>query len=398
LGRSFLLRPALAGRLGSVTGSARAEPPFRFPEGRYGKAELRYVNDIPLLGVEGTPEEIGEAVGLLALGPGRRVARYPEDLLRAFWLGPLRWPIVRVGHWLARRFPDDYRREMEAMYVAADLDPDRAVLNNTFYDVKKTLFCSALLIAAGRSDGAGPLLGRNLDYPPLGYAHEFGLVTVYRPGGARHAFASVGFPGTVGCLSGMNDAGLTVAVMEAYQVRRGNRRLDLSGMPFALCFRRLLEQCSSIAEARAALEAIRRIGLNSLVVADRDEVAVFELTPDRVVVRRPANDVCVCTNHFCTRELRPLVTLNMFNTLSHFATLRRHTRERGKFGVADLHAALHAVCDPEITLQTMVFEPRNLRLHLAIGALPASAGELKTVDLGPFLFKNRSTSRPAAAA
>lgn len=386
MGRSLLLRPALARRFDPATGGPRAETPFRFPEGRYGTAELHYVNGIPLLNVGGTPEEIGKAVGVLALDPGRRIARYPEDLLRAFWLGPLRWPILQIGHGLARRFPDDYRREMEAMYVAADLDLDRAVLNNTFYDVKKVLFCSALLVGSGRSTEAGPLLGRNLDYPPLGYAHEFSLVTAYRPAGARHAFCSVGFPGTVGCLSGMNDVGLTVAVMEAYQVRRGNRRLDLSGMPFALCFRRLLEQCSSIAEAWDALDEMRRTGLNSLVVADRDEVAVFELTPDRVVVRRPANDVCVCTNHFCTRELRPLVTLNMFNTLRHHATLRRVARVRRTIGVADLHAALHSVCDPEITLQTMVFEPRKLRLHLAIGMLPASAGKIRTVDLAPFML------------
>ena len=51
----------------------------------------------------------------------------------------------------------------------------------------------------------------------------------------------------VGCFSGMNDAGLTVAVMEAYQV------------PFALCLRRLLEQCSSIEEARALLNGIQPV-------------------------------------------------------------------------------------------------------------------------------------------
>ncbi len=184
------------------------------------------------------------------------------------------------------------------MYAAAGLDHDRAVLNNTFYDVKKVLLCSALLVGAGRSTEAGPLLGRNLDYPPLGYAHEFSLVSVYRPNGAHLALASVGFPGAVSCLSGMNAAGLTVAVMEAYQMRRGNRRFDLSGTPFALCVRRLLEQCSSIGEALTELSGMRRTGLNSLVVADRNEVAVFELTADRVVVCLPANDVCVCTNQF----------------------------------------------------------------------------------------------------
>ena len=276
MSRVMLLHPVLAGRLGARVGPA---PPggqaFRFPEGRHGRAELRFVNGVPLLTVQGTPEAIGEAVGRLALAPGRRMADYPDDLLRTFWLRALRRPILQFGRGLVRRLPDDYRREMEAMYAAAGLDRDRAVLNNTFYDVKKIAFCSALLVTAERSTAGGPLLGRNLDYPPLGYANDYSLVTVYRPGGARHAFASVGFPGLVGCLSGMNDAGLANAVMETYQVRPGNRRLNLGGMPFALCFRRLLEQCSSVEEAAEALSGMKRIGLNSLVVADRDGVAAF---------------------------------------------------------------------------------------------------------------------------
>ena len=189
----------------------------------------------------------------------------------------------------------------------------------------------------------------------------------------------------VGCLSGMNDAGLTVAVMEAYQVRRGNKWLSPSGTPFALCFRRLLEECSSIGDACALLSGMRRIGLNSLVVADRNDVAVFEITPDRVVVRPARDGVCVCTNHFCSEELRPLITLNMFNTLTHHAALELATRKRRAFAVPDIHAALHEMCDDEITLQTMVFEPRALRLHLAIGEIPASAGELKAIELRPYL-------------
>jgi hypothetical protein len=133
------------------------------------------------------------------------------------------------------------------------------------------------------------------------------------------------------------------------------------------------------------LSGMKRIGLNSLVVADRSGVAVFEITPDRVVVRPAGDGVCVCTNHFCTEDLRPRVTLNLFKTVTHYAALERAARERDTFGVADLHAALHAVSDEDITLQTMVFEPRRLRLHLAIGRIPASAGELKPLDLGPFL-------------
>ena len=90
------------------------------------------------------------------------------------------------------------------------------------------VLCSALMVDAGRSETGGPLLGRNLDYPSLGYIHEYSLVTVYRPRG-KHAFVSIGFPGLVGCLSGMNDAGLTVGVLEVFAAREGEGRFDPEG-------------------------------------------------------------------------------------------------------------------------------------------------------------------------
>ena len=48
---------------------ARAAEPFRYPEAKHGKGELRYVNGIPVLTVRGRPEEIGEQVGVLGLRP-----------------------------------------------------------------------------------------------------------------------------------------------------------------------------------------------------------------------------------------------------------------------------------------------------------------------------------------
>jgi hypothetical protein len=370
---------------GLALSSAWAAPPFRYPERRYGDAWLRYINGIPVLAVAGTPEQIGRAAGVLALRPGRRMAGYPDDLLRAFHLRPLRDPLLLGGWHLLRRFPADYRAELQAMYAAAGLDLDLAVLNNTFYDLKKIVLCSALLVEGQRSSTGGPLLGRNLEYPLLGYAHQYSLVTLCRPHRARHAFASVGFPGMVGCLSGMNDAGLAVAVLEVYQVRLGQRSFDLSGMPFALCFRRLLEECSSIEEALPLLKTMRRTGLNNLVVADRAGVAVFEITPERVVVRRSRGGTCVCTNHFCSPELQPLVRINLFDSNEHFQTLEKVAGLQRQLGAAEVQLGLHAVCDPEMTMQTMVFEPQRLRLHLAIGAVPASAGTMRLLELGRLL-------------
>ena len=42
-----------------------------YPEAKHGKGELRIINEIPVLVVEGTPEEMGEQFGYLAAIPAK---------------------------------------------------------------------------------------------------------------------------------------------------------------------------------------------------------------------------------------------------------------------------------------------------------------------------------------
>jgi hypothetical protein len=371
--------------LAAVETSPVSADPFRYPEAVHGKGDLKYVNGLPVLSVAGTPEEIGEAIGVLAVRPARRMLDYPEDLLRHFHLHLLWRPIVSEGNRMVEHFPEDYRRELEAMVRGGAVERDPVVAGNTLFDLKKLLACSALLVEAGRSDTHGPLLGRNLDYPSLGYAHEYSLVTIYRSAAPKHAFASVGFPGLVGCLSGMNDAGLAVAILEVFQIKLGEKKYDPCGTPYALCYRRLLEECTTIEEARQLLEKMQRTTITNLAVADRNGVAVFEVSPGRVVVRRPQQGACACTNHFCSAELGAKVPINLFWTIDRYQILDKAVKQAGKLGVEDLHHNLDAVAAPTETLQTMVFEPAALRLHLAIGTCPSSAAELRLLELAPLL-------------
>jgi hypothetical protein len=369
--------------------SVRAEPPFRYPEGRCETGELVYRNGLPVLTVWGTPEEMGTAVGTLALRPGMRIAGYPEDLLRHYHGQALLPSFTRAARKMIRHFPADARAEMAAMAESSGADADRMALGNTLFDLKKFFACSALLVEAERSTTGGPLLARNLDYPTLGYAQDYSLVTVYHPADGRHAFASVGFPGLFGCLSGMNDAGLAVAVLEVFQLRPGVKRFDREGLPYAVCYRRVLEECATIDEAKALLESLHRASITNLVLADRSGVAVFEVSPRAVHVRPARQGACACTNHFLSDDLRPLIPLNLFHTLDRFRTLQKTARPGGQLGPTDLQRALHEARIENSTMQTMVFEPAALRLHLAIGACPSSAAEMKRLDLGPLLRAKR---------
>jgi predicted choloylglycine hydrolase len=324
--------------------------------------------------------------------PAPRMTAYPEDLLRHFCASWLRGPLAWAGERMIRRLDAELQEEMQALIKASGVDRRQVVVGNTLFDLKKILACSAFLVEAARSTTAAPLLGRNLDYPSRGYAQDYSLVTVYRPRGKR-AFVSIGFPGLLGCLSGMNESGLCLGVLEVFQSRLFTRRLDLGGTPYAVCFRKLLQECDTVEQAQALLEKMRRTTVFNLAIADRNRAAVFENTSRRVRVREASAGAVVCTNHFCLRELRPGFSFNVYKTFDRHAVLRKLERRRERFGPADLHAALHAANQGDHTLQTMVFEPAALRLHLAVGQVPSSAGPLRSLDLGPLLAGEKPAAR-----
>jgi hypothetical protein len=350
---------------------------FRYPEAKHGKGSLKYLNGLPVLTLEGTPEEIGEQEGVLAIKPGVRMLKYPRELLKAHGV-EVAWPlIVRTGNAMYPHFPEEFRKELEAAAKAAHVDKQLVVVGNTMFDIKKFVACSTLAVDAERSATKQLLLGRNLDFPTLDYLQHYTLVEVCRPEG-KHPFVSVGFPGMLGCLSGMNDAGLTVAVLEVYATADDSARLDPKGVPYALCFRRLLEDCTTIDEAEKALKEMRRTTMVNLAVCDRNGSAVFEITPKTVNRRSGENGICACTNHFRTKGLALSLECGRYETLEK-------CQEKKKIGLLDMAKLLNAVNQGGDTLQTMIFEPATLQLHLAFGTCPSSGMPMKELDLKPLL-------------
>jgi hypothetical protein len=364
-----------------VTGTAAAAQPFRYTEGKYGKGQLKYVNGLPVLVVEGTPEEMGEQIGKLTAKPLERLLGFSRLFLKARGWDSA-WPVlVKMSKSMWPQFPARHRRELDALIKSSRLSHDLAVVGNTLPDIKKIGGCAALLVEAKRSATKHLLFGRNLDYPTLGFLQEYSLVTVYRPKG-KHAFASIGFPGLIGCITGMNDAGVVLATLEIYSSRDGAPSLDPKGVPYTLGYRRILEECTTIKQAVKLLRSIKRTTLNSLAICDKTGAAVLEITPKSVVVRRSEQGVCCCTNHFCTKAL--CTTERCWRL-----PILEKTRRLKKIDVAAVAKKLDAVNQGRLTLQTMVFEPAALRLHLAIGKCPASKLPLKRLELGPYLKKKK---------
>ena len=179
-----------------------------------------------------------------------------------------------------------HRDELQSFAAKAGISLDLLTVANTIMDLYRGGFaCSSLMVEPGKSQTGGMLFGRNLDFYSLGSARS--LRTDHRPSaaGARHAFATIGFPGVAGCISGMNDAGLAMAVHEVNASADGAPLLNPKGMPYALAFRRILEECETIEEAEKLLSKTERSTILSLAVCDRRQL---RRAGDHAEERRPA--------------------------------------------------------------------------------------------------------------
>jgi predicted choloylglycine hydrolase len=180
----------------------------------------------------------------------------------------------------------------------------------------------------------------------------------------------------------MNDAGLALAVHEVFFARDRSLMFDPHGVPYLLAFRRILEECATVEEAEQLLRSIPRTTRLNLAVCDRRCGAVVEFTPKTLVVRRGEDGICACANHFCSEELATLAFQFRYRRLLQIASLARISLE-------DVAAKMHDVNLGRLTIQTMVFEPAPLVVHLAFGALPASGLPLKRLELAPLFAADR---------
>ena len=362
--------------LGSVGSAAE---PFRFPEGRYDKGELRYINGIPVLTAVGSPEEIGAQIGVLALKPSSALVTHFRDYLKKKGLDSISPLIFAASEGLYRRFPAQYRREVEAMVKASGADRDLIVLGNTAFDLEQILLgCSGLIVSPGRSATGGTLYGRNCDFPFKDMIEEYSLVIVYRPTG-RKAFAMVTFPGVLASNCGMNQDGLTLGANTVARSGDGAPAFNPEGMPYSVAAREVMETCGSVEDFDRWIRGHTRTSRGLLLACDQKQQRVYEITTKNIGVRESADGLVYCTNHYL---LAPMAVANV--KCRRYDTLAK-SKEIKQLSVDDVARLMHAVNQGNHTIQTMVFEPAVLVLHLSIGAGPTSARPLKKVDLKPLL-------------
>ncbi|MBU0755449.1 MAG: hypothetical protein KJ645_09950 [Planctomycetes bacterium] len=345
-----------------------------FKPGKLGACHLETVQDTPVLTLCGDPETMGKAQGTLLREEGAVLIRsflQPASLLSGGMEHLKKQAMKMEPH-----IPLRYRKELKAMAEAANQEYAVVLTGCAFNDVYRMGGCSTLAVSKEAAKGGEPFLARNLDFFPMGVLDKYGLIALYQPEG-YYGFVNVSWPCLNGVLSGMNEKGLCCAVME---VRTGRHSID--GMPSMYLFRRVMEEAATVEEACKILEEAKKVASNNLTLLDAGGASVVaEMGPGYCVFRKPEQGMVFATNHHRS-GIKPEPSCPRYEALAAFCN-----KEKGRIDVETLQKVLHEVNQGMISVQSMVFEPGSIKLHLAMGKLPATQGEFKT-----FSFKEHFLS------
>jgi hypothetical protein len=324
-------------------------------------------NPVRIIEMRGNGTDLGQAHGM-ALGPA--IHALDDHYLGQMLPDPLSRSLADMAAMtFESKLRPEHLQEIRALAAATHMNEGEVMLANCFLDLLPMVACSTMTLPADAAPDHIARFARNLDFDSLDIADKNSVVLVYHPTD-RYAFATIGWPGMIGALSGMNEFGLALCNMEV------SRPMGIPrAMPYALLYRSVLEHCKNVDEAIAFLQTTPRQTANNLMLMDAaGNRAVVELTPEQVTVRRgQAGTALISTNHQRGQDTDTPGRCDRYDYLNATAH-----QLYGKIGQPQLITMLERVQQEGLTMQSMIFEPANRVIYLATGS---RAPERKFVKL-----------------
>ncbi len=373
---------------------------------RWADASLSYRNNLVVLRASGEPFAIGAAQGRLLAErlPAMAAAWAPTiDALAGTggWFGG--WTKGMRKDWRLR-FIDDgvtepHRRALAGLVRGAalsgvSLSYTEALRDAAALDVglpaswtaeaqTRNLTRALTVVVPQAPAGDRLLVGRSFALPGLGDggdAAAMPVITIARPTG-RLAWAGVGWPGLTGVVTGINSAGLVVAI---HPTRTRDVRSARGALPIALLAKDVLEEAADLDAAIKKIEATPTLGAAAFVVVDgaHGHWAVVDRSPTKSGVRRdpasravgdvlgstafaddPENDRQGRTSASVERAARAAqLAAQPIADAAGLAALLRDHRSTVDAGLPLGH---RAAIDDAAAVHVVVFDPQSLQMWVA---------------------------------
>src|SRR5258708_7733470 len=136
---------------------ARADEPKAFPAAKHKGGELKYVEKVPVLVVRGTPAEMGEQFGKLAIANAPDLDGLHKQFLKDAGQDK-RYPfLAAMSGALRPAFPAHHAAEIVAAAKASDRELSLLLFANTVADLTSGMGCSTIIVEKERSKTGSPL-------------------------------------------------------------------------------------------------------------------------------------------------------------------------------------------------------------------------------------------------
>ena len=369
--------------------------------------------------VKGDAFQRGEAIGKLSSDLLHYQEKVFVDQIREIvpsdsYLKFLRFFIVLFNRHLGENVLEEYRDEIYGISLSCTHEYDfigtpyeRQLNYHSAHDLGHAMQdymlvgCSSFATWGTQSADSSLLIGRNFDFYVGDAFAENKQVAFYVPE-QGYRFASVGWPGMIGVLSGMNETGLTVTINAAKSaVPTG------SATPISILTREILQYAATIDEAFAIAQKRETFVSESILIgsAKDGKTAIIEKSPEKTVLftGKEANRL-ICTNHYQSEEFskdeRNMENIRTSDSPYRFARLTELINENLPINVSkaasilrdhkglqntDLGLANEMVINQFIAHHSIIFQPEKRLMWVSTS--PWQCGKYVAYDLNK-IFKD----------
>ena len=363
--------------------------------------------------VKGDAFQRGEAIGKLSSDLLHYQEKVFVDQIREIvpsdsYLKFLRFFIVLFNRHLGENVLEEYRNEIYGISLSCTHEYDfigtpyeRQLNYHSAHDLGHAMQdymlvgCSSFATWGTQSADSSLLIGRNFDFYVGDAFAENKQVAFYTPD-QGYKFASVGWPGMIGVLSGMNETGLTVTINAAKSaVPTG------SATPISILTREILQYASTIDEAFAIAKKRKTFVSESILIgsAKDGKAAIIEKSPEKTVLfKGKESDRLISTNHYQSEEFskdeRNMENIRTSDSPYRFARLEELINEnmpidaskaasilRNHKGLqdADLGLANEMAINQFIAHHSVIFQPEKRLMWVSTS--PWQCGKYVAYDL-----------------
>ena len=357
--------------------------------------------------VKGDAFQRGEAIGKLSSDLLHYQEKVFVDQIREIvpsdsYLKFLRFFIVLFNRHLGENVLEEYRNEIYGISLSCTHEYDfigtpyeRQLNYHSAHDLGHAMQdymlvgCSSFATWGTQSADSSLLIGRNFDFYVGDAFAENKQVAFYTPD-QGYKFASVGWPGMIGVLSGMNETGLTVTINAAKSaVPTG------SATPISLQYASTIDEAFAIAKKRKTF-----VSESILIGSAKDgKAAIIEKSPEKTVLfKGKESDRLISTNHYQSEEFskdeRNMENIRTSDSPYRFARLEELINEnmpidaskaasilRNHKGLqdADLGLANEMAINQFIAHHSVIFQPEKRLMWVSTS--PWQCGKYVAYDL-----------------